>query len=161
MIFVNKANPKGKIFVNEGIVLKSLENINSKTYGLGKGEYKAENIEIGKAKFIFDVNYINQNNKENTISGLSLSMPGYHNVANATAAIAVALELGIHGNLIKKAIQRYHGVKRRFEFVVNNENHIYIDDYAHHPTEIEVFIKSLKALYPEKKINCSFSASFI
>ena len=72
------------------------------------------------------------------------------------AAIQVCQILGISENAIRNGVKTFKGVKRRFEFVAETSTKVYIDDYAHHPTEIEAFVRSLKALYPGKKIKLIF-----
>jgi UDP-N-acetylmuramate--alanine ligase len=79
-----------------------------------------------------------------------------HNIENATAAIEVALKLDIEPELIKKALASFKGVKRRFEYIVRDKEHIYIDDYAHHPEELRAAITSVKTLYPDKKLTTIF-----
>ncbi|MGZ3752261.1 MAG: glutamate ligase domain-containing protein, partial [Mucilaginibacter sp.] len=71
-------------------------------------------------------------------------------------AIEAALRVGVEPGLIKKALGSFKGVKRRFEYIVKNEDHIYIDDYAHHPEELRAAITSVKKLYPHKKLTTIF-----
>jgi UDP-N-acetylmuramate--alanine ligase len=85
-----------------------------------------------------------------------LSIPGFHNVENAVAAISVALQLGIAKEDIKKALSSFRGVKRRFEYHIKRKDLVYIDDYAHHPTEIKAFLESIRELYPGKKMTVIF-----
>jgi len=118
---------------------------------LKKSEIRAENLEIKEGKFEFD--YVNG---IGSILGLSLQVPGYHNVENVIAAIAVTLGLGVSADDIKTAIATYSGVRRRFEYIIRSSKIIFIDDYAHHPVEIESFLESVRALYPEKKITVVF-----
>src|SRR6185312_10170958 len=79
-----------------------------------------------------------------------------HNVENTVAAIAVALRLGIDPLKIKEAVAVFRGVKRRFEYVVKTDGHVYIDDYAHHPKELEACFHAVRQLYPEKKLTVVF-----
>ncbi len=90
------------------------------------------------------------------IENLQLFMPGFHNVENMCAAIAVARKLSIPDDIIKKAVASFKGVKRRFEYIFRSEKITYIDDYAHHPTEISALLSSIKHLYPDKKITAIF-----
>ncbi|HCP41715.1 MAG TPA: UDP-N-acetylmuramate--L-alanine ligase, partial [Cryomorphaceae bacterium] len=80
----------------------------------------------------------------------SLKMPGAHNVYNATLAAAIADYAGVAGETIAEAIRSFKGIKRRFEF--HCERPVIIEDYAHHPTELEALLDSVDTLYPEKKI---------
>ncbi len=85
-----------------------------------------------------------------------LNVPGYHNIENALAAIAVCRSLDIPDEKIEAAIKDFKGIKRRFEYLVNTPDQVFIDDYAHHPEEIRAFVSSVKALYPHKKITAIF-----
>jgi UDP-N-acetylmuramate--alanine ligase len=83
-------------------------------------------------------------------------LPGKHNVENTTVAIAIALQLGIDAEKVKQAVANFKGVKRRFEYIVNNSNQIYIDDYAHHPEELRACFDAVRQLYPDKKLTVIF-----
>lgn len=111
----------------------------------------AENIHVEDGEFYFD--YVSA---ENIIRDIHLGLPGLHNVENAVATVAVALNLGIAGDKIKAALSSFKGVKRRFEYIVRSPEAIYIDDYAHHPEELRAFLLSMKKLYPEKKLTVVF-----
>jgi UDP-N-acetylmuramate--alanine ligase len=90
------------------------------------------------------------------IHNLRLNIGGTHNVENAVAAIAVAQMLGIDSSKIREALPGFRGVKRRFEYIIRNEKVVYIDDYAHHPQELEALIKSAKQLFPDRKCVIAF-----
>lgn len=86
-----------------------------------------------------------------------LVYPGLHNIENAIAAISVSMQLNIHPDLIARALQRFTGVHRRFEFVFGVYGKFYFyDDYAHHPEEIRMFLSSIRQMFPEKKITAIF-----
>ena len=85
------------------------------------------------------------------IKDVLLNMGGMHNIENAIAAIAVAHHLKIEKEKIKNAVADFRGVKRRFEYIVKNEKKIYIDDYAHHPDELNALITGAKNLFPGEK----------
>jgi len=87
---------------------------------------------------------------------IKLGVPGFHNMENAIAAILVAQKFAVDDKTIREALLSFRGVKRRFEFVIRKNDLVYIDDYAHHPTEIEAFLKSLKEMYKGKKITVIF-----
>ena len=91
-----------------------------------------------------------------TVTGLKLAVPGYHNVENMLAAAAVAQIHGINAEKLRAGVAAYGGVKRRFEFVVTAPQNVYLDDYAHHPREIEAFLRSVRALYPGKRLRVIF-----
>ena len=94
------------------------------------------------------------------IEGLELAVPGFHNVENMLAAACVARLYGLSDEQLRAAVAAYRGVKRRFEFIVTAGTpaapKVYVDDYAHHPREIEAFLKSLRALYPGRKLRVIF-----
>ncbi len=86
------------------------------------------------------------------IPDLFLPMGGRHNVDNALAAITIALEIGVQPTQIAPALNSFKAVKRRFEYRYNNNNIIFIDDYAHHPTEIDAFLSGVRLLHPGRSI---------
>ena len=101
--------------------------------------------------YLFNVSYFGQE-----LKSFRLNMGGFHNVENAIAALSIAKELKITDENIKEALASFKGIRRRFEFVYQAENVVFIDDYAHHPEEIRVFLESVKELYPNKKITAIF-----
>jgi UDP-N-acetylmuramate--alanine ligase len=90
------------------------------------------------------------------LSGLSLHMGGVHNVENSLVAIAIAMHLGIDPDKIKKAIDNFRGVKRRFEYIIKSPQQVYIDDYAHHPEELKALITGARAMFPDRKCTVIF-----
>ncbi len=150
-LFASQIKEKGTLFLREGLDVGSLPNIVIQNYAYnGKGIY-ANNIRIGEGKFVFDYR-----SSTHTIENISMLVPGFHNIENALAAISIALEMGMDSQNIKRAIESFKGVKRRFETIINSDKVIYVDDYAHHPKELEAFLKSIKELYKGKKITCVF-----
>ncbi|TZF81308.1 UDP-N-acetylmuramate--L-alanine ligase [Pedobacter sp. BS3] len=111
----------------------------------------AEHIRIAGGDFYFD--FVNSKTR---IPDIRLGIPGKHNVENAVAAIQAALLLDIDPQKIKAALGSFKGVKRRFEYIVKTDEHIYIDDYAHHPEELRACITAVKSLYPGKKLTVIF-----
>ena len=111
----------------------------------------AFNIRITDGNFWF-----NFKNNSVSIENIQFNLPGLHNIENCVAAIEVALKLGIFTERIKEAVGNFKGVKRRFEYVIRNEKHVYIDDYAHHPAELKACILAVKSLYPDKKLTLIF-----
>lgn len=87
---------------------------------------------------------------------LRFSMAGVHNVYNASVAIGVAVQLGAQEADIRRALQEFRGIQRRFEWVLRSEQVVYIDDYAHHPTELDAAIEAARQLYPERKLTGVF-----
>ncbi|MCC6185970.1 MAG: UDP-N-acetylmuramate--L-alanine ligase, partial [Chitinophagaceae bacterium] len=89
--------------------------------------------------------------KEWMMNDVYLPIGGMHNVENTIAAITVCQILGLDAEEIKKALAKFAGVKRRFEYIIKTDNVVFIDDYAHHPEELETLIKSAKKLFAHKK----------
>ncbi len=145
-LFVSQLKDGGRLFVKDGLPLAGI------TYSAGENAaLSAKNIRVADGCFIFDFE-----DGYTAIKDLKLAMPGKHNVENATAAIGVALSLGIHPKSIKKAVASFTGVKRRFETVAKTKDQVYIDDYAHHPEELKACFDAIRQLYPEKKLTVIF-----
>ena len=145
-LFADQLKENGKLFVKDGLPMNGIAysaNLNS--------ALKATNIHVKDGNFVFDFE-----DGYTTIKELNLAMPGKHNVENAVAAIGVALSLGIHPKSLKKAVATFKGVKRRFETLVNTPEHIYIDDYAHHPEELRACFDAVRQLHPDKKLTVIF-----
>ncbi len=103
----------------------------------------ATNISTENGSYVFDVNV-----REKNLTGITLNMGGRHNIENALAAIAVAVHLQIKDEAIKAAVATFTGVKRRFQYMFKTADLVLIDDYAHHPAELEALIAGAKSLFP-------------
>ncbi len=146
--FVNLLSKDGTAILNEKTELSSENQL---IYGKNeKLDVVYKNIQIKESEFVFEYEY--NNHKQLVHNGL----PGFHNVENATAAITMCIKLGLKLEAIAHSCQTFLGVKRRFEYLVKTEKYIVIDDYAHHPTELESFINSVKEIYPNKPITGIF-----
>lgn len=122
------------------------------TYGLDSdADYRGSNLRFEKGVFCFDVE-----TPLTMMKAVELGIPGIHNAENAIACIAMGFELGLEEATIREGLRTFAGVKRRFEYHIRTEKLVYIDDYAHHPTEIEALISSVKLLYPGKRITGVF-----
>ncbi len=149
--FVAQIKPGGQLFRRKGLPLEPA-GAGVKDFACGEpAHFSALNVRQEGHSFLFDVAA-----PAGLIEGFRLQMPGFHNVENATAATAVALHLGVEAEVIREAVASFRGVKRRFEYVLAGDKIIFIDDYAHHPTEIEAFLRSVRALYPGRKITAVF-----
>ena len=149
--FIQKIEQGGKLFLRHGLSHPRINEISVFTYGINQGDYKAVNVRVENGWFLFDFE-----TTEISWPNLKLGIPGNHNIENALAAIAVALEMNLNREQITDGLKTFKGVKRRFEFICREPDFVYIDDYAHHPTELEAFIKSVRMLYPDKKITGVF-----
>jgi UDP-N-acetylmuramate--alanine ligase len=151
-LFANKIKPGGKLIIKNGLNLPTAFSGEKLTYSFNsEANYHASNYKFSGVKSHFD---LIKNSKK--LDEFTFPIPGDHNIENAVAAIAVALEYGINLSSIKSAIELYSGVKRRFEYRLNTDNLVYIDDYAHHPNELKAIISSVRQLYPKKKITGIF-----
>ncbi len=121
------------------------------TYGIEQGRISGRNVHIHESTFVFDL-YL----ETNVYRHLKLGIPGKHNVENAVVAAAIATQVGVNEQQLRVALESFKGVKRRFEYIVQTENLVYIDDYAHHPTELNAIISSARQLYPNKKLTGIF-----
>jgi UDP-N-acetylmuramate--alanine ligase len=150
-LYVNKLKPGGKAFIQADQSLNTLPDASQNSYGLNQGEIQASNIRIENAMFIFDIVH-----PKGTILNIEMQVPGFHNVENAVATAAVCLEVGLSEAQIKAGLASFGGVKRRFEYYLKTDKAVFIDDYAHHPTEISAALKSVRALYPSHKLTVAF-----
>ena len=99
---------------------------------------------------------ISNNLGKESINDLYLNIPGMHNLENAIGATLMTLKAGVLLDAVRNGLANFKGIKRRFEYVIENENIIYIDDYAHHPSELRAIISSVRELYPDKNITAVF-----
>ena len=142
--FTNNIKNEGVLLVNEKISIKG------STFGFDKNsDFHITNYNVSNEEVFFDINY------NGLISSIKFNMQGRHNALNALVAFAIGLELKIDKLKLSKSLSTFLGVKRRFTYVLKSPK-IIIDDYAHHPKEIEEISKSIKELYPEKKVTAVF-----
>ncbi len=144
--FTKKLKPNGTLFIKKGLPIKG------KTFAINnEADYTINNITIENATYTFSIN-----TPKETIKNIVFHLPGKHNLSNALAAFAMAYEYGCKVNEIKNALASYTGVERRFTFQIKSKDFVFIDDYAHHPEEINAVFNTLKELYPNKKITAVF-----
>lgn len=134
---------KGSELSASNIITYSLQNDAADVYG--------NNIVQKNGTYTFDVI-----GKGWMIQNVHLPLGGMHNIENAIAAITVTQLLDIPGEAVKRSLAGFKGVRRRFEYIVKNEKTVYIDDYAHHPEELNALIKSAKRLFPGKRCVVAF-----
>ena len=144
--FANKIVDKTHLFITnelpiEGVICSVNED----------ALYKAFNVRVGNGSYIFDVQTPTE-----VITDLHFGLPGRHNLMNALMAIAMANLFGTPTVAIAKAIASFKGIKRRFSYQIKTETKVYIDDYAHHPTEINAVYQAVRELYPGQKVLAVF-----
>jgi UDP-N-acetylmuramate--alanine ligase len=150
--YISQIQKGGKLIIKKGLELSIPADLEYYTYSLNeKSDFYAQNIRIEDGYYIFT--FIHPFGK---IENIKLGYPGLHNIENSIVAIAIAHLTGVKEDEIKKAMKSFHGVNRRFDIRINNENLIYIDDYAHHPEELKACISSVRDLYRNKKITGIF-----
>jgi UDP-N-acetylmuramate--alanine ligase len=146
-LYASQIKTGGTLIHRKGLPLE-----NGFTYSIAEpADAMAQNIRVEDGDFYFD--FVSS---DVIIKNIKLGIAGLHNIENAVAASKVGLMLGISGDAIKSALGSFKGVKRRFEYIVKTPDHIYIDDYAHHPEELRATISSIKKLYPNRKLTTIF-----
>ena len=148
--FSDKIKPSGVLIQKWGTEFNT--NTSNKTvlsYGYNHNEasYHTSNLKVVAGSYHFDLVH-----PSGVCKDIILNMGGLHNVENVTAAIAIALSLEIDEVKIKEAVASFAGVKRRFEYKVKTANKVLIDDYAHHPEELNALISGVRSLYPHEKM---------
>jgi len=142
----------GPLLVHERIASHFKDRSQLTPYALAStGDPRVENLRIANGRYHFDLFADGK-----LVEGLSLGMPGRHNVENAIAASTVALRLGVQPNELRKGLESFRGVARRFDVRIAGPRLVFIDDYAHHPAELEACIGSVRELYPGRKITGIF-----
>ena len=160
--FIDKTPSFGKSLIcidenNLKSLLPKCKTNNFFTYGFEKNSnYQITNVKREINYSIFDLRLKFTGNKIYKIKNIKVNLIGDHNISNATASIAIALNLGIQISKIKKALKKFLGIQRRFTKVFSIGKRDFYDDYAHHPTEIRAVIKSARQVYKDRKIICVF-----
>lgn len=144
--FTKKLKPNGKLFVKNGLPLQGI------TYGIeDNADYSAQNITIQNGAYVFDVK-----TPKTVLKQFKFNLPGRHNLSNALVALAMSLEYGLPQDQLVKALASYKGVKRRFTYQIKTDDLVFIDDYAHHPEEINAVHQAVREMYPKDKVVAVF-----
>ncbi|KAF3905811.1 hypothetical protein AA313_de0205782 [Arthrobotrys entomopaga] len=144
--FAAKVKDPGCLFVSQGLPLRGT------TVGVeNEADFKVINIRINNGEYFFDVE-----TPDESLLNLRLALPGQHNLRNAAMALGMARKFGVSVDDIREALASFKAVKRRFSYQIKTESLVYIDDYAHHPTEIDAVHQALQELYPSKKVLAVF-----
>ena len=144
--FADKIADKSNLFIAKGLPLKG-ETVSVNQHA----DCKAFNVKIENGSYVFDVKI-----GEDVLRELEFALPGTHNLMNATMALAMAYKYGISEEQIAKALKSFKGIQRRFSYQIQNDDLVYIDDYAHHPTEINAVNQAVKELFPKDEILAVF-----
>ncbi|WP_340158296.1 UDP-N-acetylmuramate--L-alanine ligase [uncultured Maribacter sp.] len=144
--FTERLKPGGTLFVRNGLPLKGL------TYGIeDDSDYCIRNIKIEHGTYIFDLE-----TPDLKLEGVEFNKPGRHNLLNGLVAFAMAMQAGPPPHRLAQALSTFKGVQRRFSYQIKNDDFIYIDDYAHHPTEINAVFEAVSEMHPNKKVLAIF-----
>lgn len=138
--FANKT-PAKSLFVAKGLPVEA----NTVAVN-GLGDFEANNIKIENGYYVFTIKTPNE-----VIENVSFSLPGHHNISNALMAFAMAKTYGVATDKLIQALASFPGIRRRFSFKVRTSNKVYIDDYAHHPTEVNAVFQAVEELFPNQK----------
>ncbi len=139
--FAHKIQDKNKLFAPTEL------HLNATKIGFSDSDdFQAKNIRIENGAYVFDVK-----TKDGDIKDIRFHIPGKHNLTNALTALSMAKTYGVSDENIKKALESFKGIERRFSYKIKTDNLVLIDDYAHHPTEINAVYTAVKELYPNKK----------
>jgi len=144
--FADKLEDKSKLFITKELPITGV------TVAVNEDAvYSAFNVRIEDGSYLFDIKTPN-----GVLNDFRFGLPGKHNLMNALMAIAMAEIFGTPTDAIAVALASFKGVKRRFSYQIKKEDLVYIDDYAHHPTEIDAVFQAVTELYPEKKVLAVF-----
>jgi UDP-N-acetylmuramate--alanine ligase len=145
--FMLQTKKSGSLISKKEIITPEIDGVSKYQYSLDfPTDFYARDIRIRDSKFHFIANLLG-----NEIA-VNIQIPGKHNIENAIAAAAVCYLKGLSMEQIKSGLESYQGVVRRFDYRVNTESLVYIDDYAHHPEELKACISAVRELYPGKNI---------
>jgi UDP-N-acetylmuramate--alanine ligase len=148
--YVNLIAEEGFVLMHQSIPLTASCKI--LRYGLSENaDISGFNPKMKDGFFYMDVNA-----HGSFWSDVKLGVPGLHNAENALAVIGICLELGLNEAQIRAGLESFLGVKRRFEYIIRRDDLVYIDDYAHHPSEIKALISSIRLMYPNRKVTGVF-----
>ena len=145
--------PEGALIVKEGIKAKMepQEGVRLYTYSRDCGDFHADNIRIANGTITFDFISPIEN-----VCNVSLGQPIPVNIENGVAAMAMAQLNGLSAEELRKGMETYGGVDRRFDFKIKDNRHVLLSDYAHHPKEVMQSALSLRELYSDRKITAIF-----
>ncbi len=144
--FADKVTDKSNLFITKELPIKGVTCAVNE-----EANFTAFNIRIISGQYVFDVKTPTE-----TLHNLEFGLPGKHNLMNALMALAMAKTFGLPTEDIASALHSFKGIKRRFSYQIKSEKLVYIDDYAHHPTEINAVHQAVRELYPNQKVLAIF-----
>ncbi len=140
--FADRIKPGGTLFVRNGLPMDGI------TYGIeDDSDYCIRNLKIEHGTYIFDLG-----TPDTVLTGVKFNKPGRHNLLNGLVAFAMAVQTGSPVNRLAEALETFKGVQRRFSYKIKSDDFVFIDDYAHHPTEIDAIYEAVSEMHPAKKV---------
>ena len=150
--FANQTAQEGAVILHENVDIDGLQNNRILKYGTkSSGNGYASDVKVVNGKFTFALHL-----PDSEPVTVTMEVPGLHYVQNAVGAAMLAFQMGLSATQIKTGLESFKGVERRFNFRIRSGNCIYIDDYAHHPEEIEATLEAARMLFPGKKMTVVF-----
>ncbi|MBR4275348.1 MAG: UDP-N-acetylmuramate--L-alanine ligase [Prevotella sp.] len=145
--------PGGALIIHTGLEMQAdvQDGVRTYTYGIDEGDFHAENIKIEKGEITFD--FISP---IESVRGISLGQPVPINIDNGIGAMAMAQLNGCTPDELRRGMETYAGVDRRFDFALRTDSHVVLSDYAHHPKEIYQSAKSMREVYHDRHITAIF-----
>lgn len=144
--YVNKIKPNGKLLIKKPIAfVPNANHLQTATYSIETNDSDCyiTDLKLENGFFTFNIN-----TPWGTIEHIKPGITGNYNIENVLAAASIAMWIGVEKEAIRYAIESFKGIKRRFDIQLNNNKHIYIDDYAHHPEEIKALVNSARSVFP-------------
>lgn len=139
--FAELVDKKENVLIKIGLPLNGMTVAVQET-----ADYEAQNVRVKDGAYLFDLKTPNE-----VIKDLTFNLPGHHNLTNAIMAMGMALLAGASVSCLKNAIASFKGVKRRFSYKIKTDKLVLIDDYAHHPTEIDALHQAVEEMYPNNR----------
>ena len=144
--FAGKLKKGGKLFVRNGLPIEGI------TYGIeDNSDYCIRNLRIEHGTYVFDLGM-----PETTLEGVRFNKPGKHNLLNGLVAFAMAIQAGPPPYRLAEALESFKGVQRRFSYCIKELDFVFIDDYAHHPTEIDAVFDAVQEMHPDQRLLAVF-----
>lgn len=144
--FADKITDKSQLFVAKGLALNGVSVAVNED-----ANFKVFNVSIENSQYVFDVQTPTE-----ILTDIRFNLPGTHNLMNALMALAMAKTYGVSTDDVRKALASFKGIRRRFSFQIKTDDLVFIDDYAHHPTEINAVHQAVRELYPNQKVLAIF-----
>ncbi|SFB91003.1 UDP-N-acetylmuramate--L-alanine ligase [Flagellimonas taeanensis] len=144
--FAGKIKPGGKLFVRKGLPMEGI------TFGIEDGsDFCIEHIDIEHGTYVFDLVTPSE-----VLKQVRFGKPGRHNLLNGLAAFAMAVQTGCPPHRLAEALATFKGVQRRFSYQIKEKDFVFIDDYAHHPAEIDAVHQAIREMHPGEKVTAIF-----